>query len=215
MTDRIRTGNEMETGAGRIVVLNGAPRSGKSAIAAALQQRAPGVWVNLGVDASVHSIPEHLRPGIGLRPGGERPDLEDLVVTLYAALFTTVAEHARLGLDAVVDVGLHESYSQPRHIRRDAARALADLPVLFVGVRCPLDVVWERRRDTWGQDPKGADPELVAAVDRWQQAVHHQVGYDLELDTSVTTPAECADLVARRLSDGPAGTAFARLAPSG
>ena len=64
---------------GRIVVLNGAPRSGKSSIAAAIQGRVPGDWVNLGVDAFNRTMPEHLRPGIGLRPGGERPDLEGSV----------------------------------------------------------------------------------------------------------------------------------------
>ena len=198
---------------GQVVVLNGAPRSGKTAIAEALQQRGPGAWVNLGVDASVRSTPEHLRPGIGLRPGGERPDLEGLVVVLYAALFESVAAHARLGLDVVVDVGLHESYAEPRHIRRDGARRLDGLRVLFVGVRCPLDVVWLRRLDSWGQDRETAGPELVAAVERWQEAVH-QVGYDLELDTSTTGPAECADLIARRLADRPPGTAFGRLAAS-
>jgi chloramphenicol 3-O phosphotransferase len=198
-------------GPGQIVVLNGVPRAGKTAIAQALQQRSPGVWVNLGVDASIHSTPAHLRPGIGLRPGGERPDLEDLVVVLYAALFESVAAHARLGLDVVVDVGLHESYAEPRHVRRDSARRLAGLPVLFVGVRCPLDVIWQRRQESWGQHRKDAGPELVAAVQRWQEAVH-QVAYDLEVDTSTSSPVECADLIAERIGEGAPGVAFAQLA---
>jgi chloramphenicol 3-O phosphotransferase len=198
-------------GPGQIVVLNGAPRAGKSAIAEALQQRGPGVWVNLGVDASIRSTPEHLRPGIGLRPGGERPDLEDLVVVLYAALFESVAAQARLGLDVVVDVGLHESYSEPRHIRGDSARRLAGLPVLFVGVRCPLEVIWQRRLESWGQHRKDADPELVAAVQRWQEAVH-QVAYDLEVDTSTSSPVECADLIASQIDEAAPGVAFGRLA---
>jgi len=194
-------------GPGQIVILNGVPRSGKTTIAGALQQRGPGVWVNLGVDASIHSTPEHLRPGIGLRPGGERPDLEELVVVLYAALFESVAAHARLGLDVVVDVGLHESYSEPRHIRRDSARRLAGLPVLFVGVRCPLNVIWQRRQKSWGQHRHDADPELVAAVQRWQEAVH-QVTYDLEVDTAASSPVECADLIAGRVGEGAPGVAF-------
>jgi chloramphenicol 3-O phosphotransferase len=204
-----RNATDAGAGPGRIVILNGVPRSGKTTIAGALQRRGPGVWVNLGVDASIHSTPEHLRPGIGLRPGGERPDLEDLVVALYAALFESVAAHARLGLDVVVDVGLHESYSGPRHIRRDSARRLAGLPVLFVGVRCPLDVIWQRRQESWGQRRRDADPELVAAVQRWQEAVH-QVTYDLEVDTSASSPVECADLIAGRIGEGAPGVAFGR-----
>ena len=60
---------------GRIVILNGAPRSGKTSIAKAMQQELDGNWINLGVDAQNASLPEALRPGIGLRPGGERPAL--------------------------------------------------------------------------------------------------------------------------------------------
>ena len=55
---------------GQIVILNGAPRSGKSSIVAAIQETFDGVWMNLGVDVFVrHVTPERYRPGIGLRPG--------------------------------------------------------------------------------------------------------------------------------------------------
>jgi chloramphenicol 3-O phosphotransferase len=193
---------------GHIVILNGAPRSGKTSIAHALQDRGPGVWVNLGVDTSTSSLPAQSRPGIGLRPGGERPYLEDLVVALYAALWDSVIAHARQGLNVVVDVGLHDGYSAPRHIARDAARRFDGLPVLVVGVRCPLDVVWQRRRESWGQRFEEADEQTVAAVERWQTAVHAGVTYDLELDTSSWSPARCADAVVARLA-GPPGTGLA------
>ncbi len=205
----------METGAvhvpGRIVILNGAPRAGKTCIAEVVQARVDGAWVNLGVDASVRATPARLQPGIGLRPGGERPDLEASVATLYAALFDAVAAHARLGLDVVADTGLHESYASPLRVRADCARRLHGLPVLLVGVRCPVDVIWERRRDSWGQDPETADVSLREAVRRWQDAVHAGMTYDLEVDTSLLTPAACAARIAARLDDGPAGTAFGRL----
>jgi chloramphenicol 3-O-phosphotransferase len=35
---------------GQLVILNGPPRSGKSSIAAAIQNSFEGVWMNLGVD---------------------------------------------------------------------------------------------------------------------------------------------------------------------
>ena len=123
--------------AGQIIILNGAPRSGKSSIAAAIQETLEGVWLNLGVDAYAHVTPSRLRPGIGLRPGGERPDLEAFVPLLYAALYETIAAHSRLGLNVVVDIGHHDAYSRPLNILPDCARRLAGLPVLLVGVRCP------------------------------------------------------------------------------
>lgn len=164
--------------------------------------------MNLGVDASTRALPERFRPGIGLRPGGERPDLEDLVVTLYAALWDSVAAHARQGLDVVVDVGIHDAYAAPRRIAREAARRLEGLPVLVVGVRCPVEVIWERRRASWGQDLREADDRAVAAVERWQSAVHDPMAYDLELDTSSLSPAQCADAIVARLA-GPPGTCLA------
>ncbi len=199
-------------GVGRIVVLNGAPRSGKSSICRALQEHAPGGWINLGVDSSERSLPERYRPGIGLRPGGERPDLEKVVVALYGALYESVATYARLGFDVVVDVGHHDEYSTVRDVLGRCALRLKGLDVLFVGVRCPLDVVWRRRERTWGQNRATAEDELVRAVARWQDAVHAHVSYDMEVDTSTLTAAQSADHILARLDDGPPGRAFELLA---
>ncbi len=195
----------------QIVILNSAPRSGKSSIAAAIQNTFAGVWMNLGVDHFKPMTPERYQPGIGLRPGGERPDLESLVVILYRALYDTIATHSRLGLNVVVDVGHHDAYSVPLGILPRCAQQLAGLPVLFVGVRCPLEVIVARRRATW---PAINDDEGVAlaAARLWEQMVHTPGTYDLEVDTSALSPAECADAISARLAGGPTPTAFARLA---
>lgn len=202
------------TAVGQVVILNGVPRSGKSTVARAVIDTAPGIWVNLGVDAGMAALPERLRPGLGLRPGGEHPELEDLVVALYSALYASVAAYAHLGINVVVDVAHHESYSRPLHVLRDSARRLEELPVLWVGVRCPLDVVWRRREETWGQERATADEELRTAVDRWQVAVHAHGPYDLEVDTSLLDPDQCAHSILSALDTGPAGRAFTRFATS-
>jgi chloramphenicol 3-O phosphotransferase len=196
---------------GQIVILNGAPRSGKSSIATAIQSSFPGVWMNLGVDRFQAMTPAHYQPGIGLRPGGERPDLEPLVVLLYRAMYAAIAQHSRLGLNVVVDVGHHDSYSTPRGILPSCARQLRSLPAWFVGVRCPIEVVMQRRRDTW-QQPPPADGSVPQAVRLWQQAVHEPGIYDLEVDTSVLSGEECADAIRRCLEADPPPTAFHRLA---
>jgi len=197
--------------AGRIVILNGAPRSGKSSIAAAIQETFDGVWMNLGVDTFIQMTPPRLRPGIGLRPGGERPDLEPLVERLYLAMYGSIAAHSRLGLNVVVDVGHHDAYSTARDILPRCARLLDGLPVLFVGVRCPLAVVLERRLATWGAG-RADDGSVPQPILRWQQAVHEPGIYDLDVDTSELSPQACADVILRRLRDGPPPTAFQTLA---
>src|SRR5215210_2853648 len=133
---------------GQIVILNGTPRSGKSSIAAVIQETFDGLWMNLGVDRFMHMTPARYLPGIGLRPGGERQDLEPLVPILYRAMYESIAAHSRLGLNVVVDVGHHDAYATPRGILGDSARRLAGLPVLFVGVRCRIETIMERRRAT-------------------------------------------------------------------
>lgn len=196
---------------GQIVILNGAPRSGKSTIAAHIQNGFEGVWMNLGVDRFKQMTPERYQPGVGLRPGGERPELEPIIVILYHAMYEAIAVHSRLGLNVVVDVGHHDAYSVPRGILPTCARQLTGLPVLFVGVRCPLEVVMERRRLTW--DVGSADEGSARkAVRLWEEAVHVPGIYDLEVDTSVLRSEECADLIRQRQPEGPMPSAFQRLA---
>ncbi|WP_412538178.1 chloramphenicol phosphotransferase [Longispora sp. K20-0274] len=197
---------------GQIVVLNGASRSGKSSIASAVQERLPGVWMNVGVDRFMGMTPARFQPGMGLRPGGERPDLEPVVVASYAAMYESMAAHSRLGLNVVADTLHHDSYSVPRGILPACARRLSGLPVLFVGVRCPIEVVRQRRRDTWGGVGYQQGGAVADPVRLWQEAVHSPGIYDLEVDTSVLGPEECADLIAGRLQDGPPPSAFRTLA---
>ena len=91
--------------------------------------------------------------------------------------------------------------------------------MIFVGVRCPIDEVMRRREATWGRDERvtrageapSAEDAVPEPVMRWQERVHGAWAYDLELDTSVMDPGECAAAIRRRLDAGP-GTALDALA---
>lgn len=194
-------------GAGQIVILNGAPRSGKSSIVRAMQATFEGPWINLGVDTYMEATPERYRPGIGLRPGGERPDLEPVVRRLFEALFASVAAHARVGLDVVVDVGIHDGHSAPIAIWPYVASQLTGLPAWLVGVRCPIEVIMARRDVV---DParraryltSDAEDQIPGPVRRWQEAVHVPGIYDVEVDTSTMTPEACAASIGEHLAAG-------------
>ncbi len=199
--------------AGQVVILNGAPRSGKSSIVTAIQDTFAGLWMNLGVDVFVrHVTPPRYRPGMGLRPGEEDHELAPLVPALYAAMYESIAAHSRAGVNVVVDVGHHD----PK-VLADCARRLLGSSVLFVGVRCPIEVIMERRKAAQaGREgnyavASASDP-IPAPVARWQAAVHVPGIYDLEVDTSQLSPEQCAAAIRRRLDDGTAPSAFRVLA---
>lgn len=192
---------------GKIVILNGPPRSGKSSIASVIQNTFEGLWMNLGVDHFMKMTPKEYLPGIGLRPGGERPDLEPFILLMYQAMYESIAAHSRLGINVVVDVGHHDQYSVPLEILPRCARILKGLPVMFVGVYCPIEEIMKRRIETWkvGYAEDGSVPK---PVERWQEFVHKPGIYDLKVDTSAMSPDECADLIREKLDNQFIPTAF-------
>jgi chloramphenicol 3-O phosphotransferase len=57
---------------GRVVILNGASRAGKSTLARAVQENVPGVWMHIGMDAHRACTPPCLQRGWGCDPGVDR-----------------------------------------------------------------------------------------------------------------------------------------------
>jgi chloramphenicol 3-O phosphotransferase len=169
--------------------------------------------MNLGVDVFVREVtPERYRPGMGLRPGEDRPELRAIVPSLYAALYGSIAAHSLEGLNVVVDVGHYD-----REILAMCAAIVRGLPVLFVGVRCPIDEIMRRRNagepGREGHYATGTpDDPVPLPVRRWQEGVASVGPYDLEVDTSVLDPVACAELIQTRLRTGPPGAAFMALA---
>jgi chloramphenicol 3-O phosphotransferase len=190
-----------------------------------LGESSDSLWLNVGVDAFAAVTPRRLRPGIGLRPGGERPDLEDAVAALFGALYAAVVAWSRAGLDVVVDVGHHDDYSTPLGVLPRVARDLSGLPAFLIGVRCPVEVIMARR-DAGSSGPgggsgggrggrvryvtSGPDGTVPEVVLRWERAVHDPGIYDLEVDTSTASPEACAAAIVHRLAEGPP-VAFAAL----
>jgi chloramphenicol 3-O phosphotransferase len=174
-----------------------------------------GLWMNLGVDVFVrHMTPAHYRPGLGLRPGEEGHPIAPLVPTLYAALYDSIAAHSRQGVNVVADVGHHDAA-----VLRECARRIAELPALLVGVRCPIDEIMRRRNaGETGREGEyaigSAEEPVPPPVALWQERVHVPGIYDLEVDTWLLRPDQCAASIRHRLAAAPAPDAFRRIAVS-
>jgi chloramphenicol 3-O phosphotransferase len=177
-------------GTARIVLLNGVGSVGKSSIARALQAIAREPFLHVKMDAFMEMLPEAYhahpdgftyetvqedgKPSVVIRTGpvGER---------CLRGMRHAVAAMAAQGNDLIVDDVLLDG----------AAAAYAELLAPFrlfrVGVFAPLDVLKARERQ------RG---DRLIGLARWQyDRVHKDAVYDLEIDSSTATPAECARLI--------------------
>jgi len=93
---------------------------------------------------------------------------------------------------------------------KKCATILEGYPVYFIDVRCPIEVIMERRIDTWkiGYTPEGTIPKPVLL---WQELVHEPAIYDLEVDTFIFSPEECAYQIKKRIKHGPFPIAFEKI----
>lgn len=172
-------------------MLNGGSSSGKTTIATSLQAVLPSSWLRLGVDTLIDAMPQTLLTsdtGIefgddgSVRPGPEFGRLE-------SAWMQGIAAMARAGARIILDDVFVSGVGACDRWRA----ALADVSVLWVGVRCDAAVATERER---GRGDRVAGMAALQA-----QMVHKGIEYDMEVDTTDMPAEECARLIAQRVGD--------------
>ncbi len=184
---------------GTIIILNGTSSSGKTSLVKAMQTLLPEPYLDAGIDHFIWMLPKRYldRPlwddVLGLATGaGATGQL--LVTSMHHA----IVELSRNGCNVVADHVLVE----PAWVA-ECARLFHDLPAWLIGVRCPLAVLEERERSR-------KDRTLGQA--RAQVPLVHAHGiYDLEVDTSVYSPEECARRIQLKIESGDKPAAFHRL----
>ncbi|KGA97866.1 hypothetical protein BALCAV_0207455 [Alkalihalobacillus alcalophilus ATCC 27647 = CGMCC 1.3604] len=183
----------MKINKGKIVFLNGVPRAGKSSVATELQIISDEIWIHIGVDNTASIIDSKFSPAMGLRPGGEFPELEETVTKLYLALFDSIKAYSDQGFSVVVDVGFHHHYVSKWNPMKEMQKILHDYRFFVFSIYCPDEVIMQRRMATWGnQLENGQIPEPVL---RWQKAVYGNTEYEKRFDTSKLTSREIAEEV--------------------
>lgn len=109
-----------------------------------------------------------------------------------------IAALSRSGNHVLVDHILAE-----RWILDECVTVLAGLPVLFVGVRCPLEVADRRERERVDH--------FVGKARVQAPHIHAHGLYDLEVDSSQATAVECALQIKGHLESGGRRSAFEEL----
>ena len=168
---------------GQIILLNGASSAGKTTLATALQTALEQPYYLVQLDAFEDMIPSRLLTGTA-------EELEALTLSARA-MHGTVATLSRGGANVIADHVFLDAPGLDTWLE-DCVRALHDLPVLFVGVHCPLPVL-ERRELARG------DRDVGQA--RWQSSrVHGHGVYDVEVDTHASSVEACVDAVRNGVS---------------
>lgn len=179
----------------QVIILNGIGSVGKSSTARALQAIASKPFLYVAMDTFLEMLPPALldhpdglqfeqgeregQPAIAVKAG---PVLQRAMQGMRHAIAAMAAQGNNLIVDEVMlDAAPAQAY---RDLLRDAELRL-------VGLFAPLDVLEARER---------ARGDRIVGLARWQfDRVHRGIAYDLEVDTTVASPQDCARLIRDRL----------------
>lgn len=199
---------------GNIIFLNGTSSSGKTTIAKILQEIMEGYYIRTGIDHvleaapdTIHAMSDGHNPSttegfLWVFPHGDTHVSEirlgPAALRLCAGMYGAAAALATTGNDVIIDDVVFDS-----RVLEAAVTTLHPFNVLFVGVLCPMDVAEERER--------ARGDRVQGLVNAHYHRVHAHGMYDLDIDTSILTPIDCATQIKERLLKGPAPNAVQRL----
>lgn len=166
---------------GRVILLNGASSAGKSTLARTLR-------LLMKEEAMILSMDDYLAMSMG-RHETALDAVRESGLPFIESFHAAIAEAARKGAPVIVDHVIGESC---RWIQ-DLLDRLDGIPCALIRVECRRDILLERERNRTDRTP---DP---AHAERQYGSIHRYFPHDLTIDTSDSTPRECAREVIRRL----------------
>ncbi len=176
---------------GRILLLNGTSSSGKSSIAKALQQILTAPCFHLCIDDYLGAFQKDL--------WGNKEIVQREWANNITGFHAAAAGIARAGNMVILDDVLEE---EPPWVE-SFLKLFDGIEVIFIGIHCPLQEL-ERREKKRGAHKAGR------ARLQFDQ-VHARATYDIELDSSVNSPEQCAAVIVDYVNSGCRPTAFEQL----
>ncbi|MDG4825949.1 AAA family ATPase [Asanoa sp. WMMD1127] len=176
---------------GRVILLNGTSSSGKTSVGRALLPLLPDPWFFVPADAI-----GAMRSTVHTRVLDDA-EIDVMLRRTRLGYHRAVAALASAGNDVIMDYPLSEPWRLA-----DLLATLDGYDVTLVDVRCSPDVL-ERRERERGDRPVG--------LARSQTAVYAHGDPDLTVDTTDTSPADCAKAIAAALDSLESPKAFDRL----
>jgi len=181
---------------GKIIFLNGTSSAGKTTLAHTLQEQLPDFYLHMALDQFRDGMPAKFR---GLNSPAGSPGAEGLNVVpvsdcrgrhtavqfgsigkqMLHGMRRAIATMAREGTNVIID----DIILEPAFLD-DYLQVFDGLYVLFVGVRCPREVIQARENSRPGRFPG-------TAIGHFDVCHAHGL-YDVEVDTAVDLPRVCA-----------------------
>ena len=171
---------------GRIIFLNGVTSSGKTSIVEAIQERDDVFFYVVANDLFQEMVGEkYLRENYWKY-------LSEVILMMYH----TAKLYSDMGKNVLIDGILVERDEIAPHYQR-LKDILKNHPLDVVEVYCPLDIC-RKRNIARGDRYEGQSEEQHALMAK-------DIAYCLKVDTSLLSPAECAEKIIQHLFQGNPG----------
>lgn len=151
---------------GKIIFLNGVSSSGKSTLANTLVKLMPS-YFHMSIDDF----------DIFIERMEDRENNHLIPIATEYFFHRTIAMFSDKGINVIIDHILHDNFTS-----EDCFKVLADYPVLFVGVHCPLEEI-ERREKLRGD-------RNIGQAKMQLEYVHKVENYDIEVNTLLESVEE-------------------------
>lgn len=165
---------------GRIIFLNGVTSSGKTSIVDALQEREDVFFYVVANDLFEQMVGD----------GYLRRDYWKYLSEVIIMMYHTAKLYSDMGKNVLIDGILVEREEIKPHYHQ-LLEILRDNPLDVVEVYCPPDIC--RQRSLRRQDRRETQSDEQA------ERMAKDIRYSLRVDTSIQSPAECADIILRQL----------------
>ncbi len=178
-------------GYGKIIIINGTSSSGKTSIVHALQSALTEPYLEAGIDKFIFMLPDRYL---------DRPLWDDVLgladhagetgFALVHGMHSAIRALSLAGLNLVADHVLVEPAWA-----RECAEMFSGHSAYLVGVTCPLDILEKRERSRKNRTLGQAKLQFPI--------IHKYAQYDVEIDTSTSSPQECAERILSRMAEPP------------
>ena len=165
---------------GKIIFLNGVTSSGKTSIVEALQERRDQFFYVVANDLFQEMVGEQYLEENYWKY------LSEVIILMYH----TAKLYSDFGKNVLIDGILVERDEIKPHYEK-LMEIMKDSPLSIVEVFCPLDVCRQRNIDRGDRYESQSDEQA--------ELMSKDIRYTMRVDTSVNSPAECAEQIVKTL----------------